>query len=99
MTQPLSPQTDLPPSDPTPRSGSAIDPQESYLNRARSSLRQALTRYNAFFRADKNRSPSGTDREMLRSDLEQLTVTLNKLESQVVRVAVFGLVSRGKSAV
>jgi GTPase SAR1 family protein len=58
-----------------------------------------LTRYNAFFRADKNRSPSGTDREMLRTDLEQLTVTLNKLESQVVRVAVFGLVSRGKSAV
>jgi hypothetical protein len=58
-----------------------------------------LTRYNAFFRADKNRSPSGIDREILRSDLEQLTVTLNKLESQVVRVAVFGLVSRGKSAV
>ncbi|MEP1058226.1 GTP-binding protein [Stenomitos frigidus AS-A4] len=99
MTQPLSPQTELPPTDQTPRSGSAVDPQESYLNRARSSLRQALTRYNAFFRADKNRSPSGTDREMLRSDLEQLTVTLNKLESQVVRVAVFGLVSRGKSAV
>ncbi|XHX79853.1 MAG: GTP-binding protein [Stenomitos frigidus ULC029] len=99
MTQPLSPQTELPPTDPTLRSGSAIDPQESYLNRARSSLRQALTLYNAFFRADKNRSPSGTDREMLRSDLEQLTVTLNKLESQVVRVAVFGLVSRGKSAV
>ncbi|HEY9654288.1 MAG TPA: GTP-binding protein, partial [Crinalium sp.] len=99
MTQPLSPQTELPPTDQTPRSVSAIDPQESYLNRARSSLRQALTRYNAFFRADKNRSPSGTDREMLRNDLEQLTVTLNKLESQVVRVAVFGLVSRGKSAV
>jgi hypothetical protein len=58
-----------------------------------------LTRYNTFFRADKNRSPSGIDREILRSDLEQLTVTLNKLESQVVRVAVFGLVSRGKSAV
>lgn len=89
----------MPPSDSTPRSGSAVDPQESYLNRARSSLRQALTRYNAFFRADKNRSPSGIDREILRSDLEQLTVTLNKLESQVVRVAVFGLVSRGKSAV
>ncbi len=93
LTQPLSPQT-----DPTARS-TTVDSQETYLNRARSSVRQALNRYNAFFRSEKNRPPSGTDRETLRSDVEQLTVTLNKLESQVVRIAVFGLVSRGKSAV
>jgi hypothetical protein len=89
----------FPPTEPNPRSTSSVDPQESSLNRARSSLRQALSRYNAFFRSEKNRPPSGTDRETLRSDVEQLTVTLNKLESQVVRIAVFGLVSRGKSAV
>ena len=77
----------------------SVDLQETSLNRARTSLRQALNRYNAFFRSEKNRPPSGTDREMLRSDVEQLTVTLNKLDSQVVRIAVFGLVSRGKSAV
>lgn len=91
LTQPL-PQTEIPRS-------MTVDPQEAYLNRARTSLRQALTRYNAVFRSEKNRPPSGTDREMLRHDVEQLTVTLNKLESQVVRIAVFGLVSRGKSAV
>ena len=92
-------QPPFPPTESTPRSTSGVDAQALSLNRARSSLRQALNRYNAFFRSEKNRPPSGTDRETLRSDVEQLTVTLNKLESQVVRVAVFGLVSRGKSAV
>lgn len=105
LTQPLSPQNKASlSSDSTPRSNAparstVVDVQETYLNRARSSIRQALNRYNAFFRSEKNRPPSGTDRESLRSDVEQLTVTLNKLESQVVRIAVFGLVSRGKSAV
>ena len=94
LTQPL-----FPPTEPTLRSMGSVDPQELSLNRARSSLRQALARYNAFFRSEKNRPPSGTDRETLRTDVEQLTVTLNKLDSQVVRIAVFGLVSRGKSAV
>ena len=92
-------QPPFPPTDPTLRSTSGVDPQALSLNRARSSLRQALNRYNAFFRSEKNRPPSGVDRETLRSDVEQLTVTLNKLDSQVVRIAVFGLVSRGKSAV
>jgi hypothetical protein len=36
---------------------------------------------------------------MLKADMERLAVTLNKLEHNVARVAVFGLVSRGKSAV
>ncbi len=97
----LSPALTQPPPPPTDAQRSAVssDLQESYLNRARTSLRQALNRYNAFFRSEKNRPPSGTERETLRHDLEQLNVTLNKLESQVVRIAVFGLVSRGKSAV
>jgi hypothetical protein len=35
----------------------------------------------------------------VKPDLEVLTSTLSKLESNVIRIAVFGLVSRGKSAV
>ncbi|HEY9906117.1 MAG TPA: DUF697 domain-containing protein [Thermosynechococcaceae cyanobacterium] len=70
-----------------------------YLSRARTSLRQTLNRYSAFLRS-LNRSPIKTfDPEPLRQDMERLSVTLNKLDRQLARVAVFGLVSRGKSAV
>lgn len=69
------------------------------LNRARASLKQALNRYGAYFRAAKNQSPTGSVLETLRRQAEQLSRTLDKLEKQTVRVAVFGLVSRGKSAV
>ncbi len=67
------------------------------LTRARASLKQVLHRYSAYLRAAKRQPLAAQER--LRHDMERLTTTLSKLESQVVRIAVFGLVSRGKSAV
>ncbi|WP_295615590.1 GTPase, partial [Chamaesiphon sp. GL140_3_metabinner_50] len=60
-------------------------------DRARASLQQSLSRYAA----DKvgEVSPS------LQSDLDTLAYTLAKLEQNNYSIAVFGLVSRGKSAV
>ena len=58
-----------------------------------------MNRYTGYFRAARNYPPSASAQAMLKADLDQLSVTLHKLENQVVRVAVFGLVSRGKSAV
>lgn len=88
------------PLPPNPVSSSkAIDPQTLYLQRARVSLRQALNRYTGYFRAARNRPPGSATQAAVKSDMEQLSVALHKLETNVARVAVFGLVSRGKSAV
>ncbi|MBF2065116.1 MAG: DUF697 domain-containing protein [Calothrix sp. C42_A2020_038] len=71
--------------------------QETHLNRARASLRQTLSWYNNF------RKPGQTSNSQLaglvKPELEMLTATLNKLDQNVVRIAAFGLVSRGKSSV
>lgn len=58
---------------------------------ARASLQQSLSRYAA--RKVGDISPS------LQSDLDTLAHTLSKLEESTYSIAVFGLVSRGKSAV
>jgi len=76
----------------------ATTSQETQLTRARASLRQTIGRYNTYLRSARTR-PTGTIQEALRQDMQRLNVTLNKIENTVVRVAVFGLVSRGKSAV
>ncbi len=73
--------------------------QDAHFQRARASLRQAVSRY-----AQKVRSPRrhGSDVELqasLKTDLDQLNGALDKLSCNLLRVAVFGLVSRGKSAV
>lgn len=73
--------------------------QENQVTRARASLRQALNRYSAYFRAAKNRPAQAPVRDVLKRDMEQLATTLDKLENRVVRISAFGLVSRGKSAV
>lgn len=75
------------------------DSQTIYLQRARASVRQALNRYTGYFRAARNHPSAPSTQTTLKTDMERLSVTLNKLENQVARVAVFGLVSRGKSAV
>lgn len=90
MTQPLA----EPVSHPAPQSVPEI-----HLSRARTSLKAVLNRYNAYFRSSRNRPPNHTVQTAMRQDMERLAVTLNKLETHVVRIAVFGLVSRGKSAV
>ena len=72
--------------------------QETHFNRARASLRQALSWYSHL----RNHRQIGLKPELqaaLKPELEVLTSTLNKLDHSVIRIAAFGLVSRGKSAV
>ena len=61
------------------------------LDRARASLRDSLSRYANLKLSEI--SPS------LQSDLDTLAQTLTKLDQSIYSIAVFGLVSRGKSAV
>ena len=61
------------------------------LDRAKASLQQSLSRYAE--------SKVGEISPSLQSDLDTLAQTLVKLEQTNYRIAVFGLVSRGKSAV
>lgn len=73
------------------------NPQEAHLGRTRSSLRQILSWYSNL-----RRHPQQQDVELsaaLRTEFEQLKDALDKLEQNVVKIAAFGLVSRGKSAV
>lgn len=76
-----------------------ISPQETHFDRARASLRQALNRFAQPMRFPK-RHPQGVEiQAALKADLDQLSNALDKLNHGVFRIAVFGLVSRGKSAV
>ncbi len=72
--------------------------QETHLNRARASLRQALSWYGHLRKAGQSKSNSQLA-GLVKPELEILTSTLNKLDNNVIRIAAFGLVSRGKSAV
>jgi len=72
--------------------------QETHLNRARASLKQALSWYGNLRKPGKTSSNSQLA-GLVKPELEMLTSSLNKLESNMIRIAVFGLVSRGKSAV
>lgn len=71
--------------------------QESHLNRAKASLRQALSWYSHLRKS--GRSPASRDPGLVKPEIEILNAALNKLDSNVIRIATFGLVSRGKSAV
>lgn len=76
-----------------------ISPQETHFDRARASLRQTLNRFAQPMRFPK-RHPQGVEiQAALKADLDQLSNALDKLNHGVFRIAVFGLVSRGKSAV
>jgi small GTP-binding protein len=61
-------------------------------------LRQALSWY-ANLRRHQNHLPDFELQAALRSELEVLKSSLDKLDQGVIRIAAFGLVSRGKSAV
>lgn len=69
----------------------------NHFNQARSSLKQTLTRYNHLGRQRRSSHPEL--QATLQKQLEVLSTNLEKLEQGVIRIAVFGLVSRGKSAV
>jgi uncharacterized protein len=72
--------------------------QETHLNRARASLRQVLSWYG-YLRKPGQPQSNLELASFVKPELEILTNTLNKLDSNVIRIAAFGLVSRGKSAV
>jgi len=72
--------------------------QENRLSLARASLRQALARYSHLRQGKKN--SNNTELEAaLQNQLDILTSTSEKLDHNIIRIATFGLVSRGKSAV
>ncbi|MBE9125980.1 MULTISPECIES: GTP-binding protein [unclassified Coleofasciculus] len=72
--------------------------QDTHFNRTRASLRQALSWYSNL-RRHRNHPSDVELQAALRNELEVLKFTLDKLDQGVVRIAAFGLVSRGKSAV
>ncbi|WP_254009775.1 GTP-binding protein [Limnofasciculus baicalensis] len=72
--------------------------QETDFNRTRASLRQALSWYTNL-RRPREPFPDVELQAALRNELEVLQFSLDKLEQSVIRIATFGLVSRGKSSV
>jgi len=71
---------------------------ENHLNQARASLQQALSWYSSF-RRHWNYPPDAQLQASVREDLQALKSSLDKLEQTVIKIATFGLVSRGKSSV
>ncbi len=67
------------------------------MNRARASLRQALSWYS-HFRGYRQNYSNDVLQAALRTELEVLGNSLEKLDRGVICIAAFGLVSRGKSA-
>jgi uncharacterized protein len=73
--------------------------QTFHLQRARDSLAQTLANYQQCRDAAADRVGGEALTQLLDQELAPLVTTLDKLDRRVVRIAVFGLVSRGKSAV
>ncbi|MGG6294745.1 GTP-binding protein [Leptolyngbya sp. AN02str] len=72
--------------------------QDIHYQRARTSLKQVVNRYRQLLRSP--RQSNGIELQAaLKTELNQVSSALDKLNANLVRVAVFGLVSRGKSAV
>ncbi len=72
--------------------------QDTHLQQARASLQQALSWYTSV-RRHWNYPPNPELQGAVRQDLQALKGALEKLENNVIYIATFGLVSRGKSAV
>lgn len=72
--------------------------QQTHLNQARASLSQALSWYgNA--RRHGSSPPNSELQAAIKEDLQTIKAAYDKLDETVIRIATFGLVSRGKSAV
>lgn len=69
------------------------------VEQARDSLRQAIDRYIPQLKMTRLDGPELTRQAAVKKGIDQLTTLMNKLDGSLLRVAVFGLVSRGKSAV
>ena len=73
-------------------------PQETHLNQARASLQQALSWYGKL-RRHGGLTPDLELQASVRQELQSLKSALEKLDQKIIRIAAFGLVSRGKSSV
>ncbi len=96
MTNPPSSQSHTigTPETPPPRPNQQ---GELNLSLARASLRQALARYSPFGRLQQT---ANTELQAeLQTQLDVLKSNLEKLDQNIIKIATFGLVSRGKSAV
>lgn len=71
--------------------------QEAHYNQARASLQQAISWYSSF-RRHGNSPPSDRLQTAVREDLQSLKGALDKLDSKLIRISAFGLVSCGKSS-
>lgn len=74
-------------------------PGHPLVEQARDSLRQTIDRYIPQLELTRSDADELKRQAAVKSGIDQLTTLLNKLDSTLLRVAVFGLVSRGKSAV
>lgn len=72
--------------------------QESHLNQARASLQQILSWYSSF-RRHGHHAPNEELKLAVSQELQSLKFALERLDHKVIKIATFGLVSRGKSAV
>lgn len=72
--------------------------QDSHLQQSHTSIQQALNWF-ASQRRHWNYPPNPELQAAVRQDLQALKAALAKIEQPVIRIATFGLVSRGKSAV
>jgi len=77
---------------------SRVVSQETHLNRARASIKQTLSWY-AYLRKSGHLSSRPDLASLIKPQMEILNATLHKLDSNLIKIAAFGLVSRGKSAV
>ncbi|MEL6938888.1 MAG: DUF697 domain-containing protein [Cyanobacteria bacterium J06598_1] len=80
-------------------STSADPPSNPIVEQARESLRQAIDRYIPQLKMTQLNDQELGRQATVKSGIDQLTALMNKLDGSLLRVAVFGLVSRGKSAV
>ncbi|MGB3495391.1 MAG: GTP-binding protein [Elainellaceae cyanobacterium] len=98
--------TSSPPSQPSPDSSESFSSAtnrgrsqaDAYVNRARASLKQAIARYSKQLQLQRAHPEAAQRQVALKRDLDQLHTSLDKLNDSIVRIAVFGLVSQGKSA-
>ncbi len=84
------------PADLQPTDTTALNP---LVEQARTSLRQAIDRYIPQLKMTRLDAQELARQAAVKAGIDQLTALINKLDSALLRVAVFGLVSRGKSAV
>ncbi|MEM7065375.1 MAG: GTP-binding protein [Cyanobacteria bacterium P01_B01_bin.77] len=78
---------------------SVSTPAHPLVGQVRDSLRRTIDRYIPQLELTRFGNDELKRQAAVKSGIDQLTVLLNKLDSTLLRVAVFGLVSRGKSAV